>query len=92
MSTHTGTDHLVEGGKKNATFIAGLFAPWVVKLDPLSTHIDCVFFDGASNVQKAGRLLEAKYPRIHVQTCAAHSVSCSMQTSRVKRKRQNQSD
>jgi hypothetical protein len=34
-----------------------------------------VFFDGASNVQKAGRLLEAKYPRIHVQTCAAHSVS-----------------
>jgi hypothetical protein len=35
----------------------------------------CVFFDGASNVQLAGQLLAAKYPRIHVQTCAAHSVS-----------------
>jgi hypothetical protein len=52
-----------------------LFDPWVIKLDPLSTRIDCVFFDGASNVQKAGRLLEARYPRIHVQACAAHSVS-----------------
>ena len=52
-----------------------MFDPWVLKLDPLSTRVDCVFFDGASNVQKAGRLLEAKYPRIHVQTCAAHLVS-----------------
>ena len=70
-----GTDHLVDGGKKSATYIASLFDPWVVRLDPRSTRIDCVFFDGASNVQKAGRLLQAKYPRIHVQTCAAHSVS-----------------
>ena len=66
---------MVDGGKKDAVFIASLFDPWVVKLDPLSTRIDCVFFDGASNVQKSGRLLEAKYPRIHVQNCAAHSVS-----------------
>ena len=70
-----GTDHLVDGGKKDASFIASLFDPWVVKLDPLSTRVDSVFFDGASNVQKAGRILEAKYPRIHVQTCAAHAVS-----------------
>jgi hypothetical protein len=70
-----GTEHLVAGGKKNATYVAGLFDPWVKKLDPLSTRIDCVFFDGASNVQKAGRLLAAKYPRMHVQACAAHSVS-----------------
>jgi hypothetical protein len=65
----------VDGGKKNATFIAGLFDRWVTKLDPLGTRVDCVFFDGASNIQKAGQLLEAKYPRIHVQTCAAHLVS-----------------
>jgi Protein of unknown function (DUF 659) len=70
-----GTDHLVDGGKKNATYIASLFDPWVQKLDPRSTRVDCVFFDGASNVQKAGRLLAAKYPRIHVQHCAAHCVS-----------------
>jgi Protein of unknown function (DUF 659) len=71
----SGTNHLVEGGKKNASFIASLFDPWIQKLDPTSTRIDSVFFDGASNVQKAGRLLAAKYPRIHVQACAAHCVS-----------------
>jgi hypothetical protein len=75
LCSSIGTDHLVEGGKKDATFIASLFDPWVLRLDPLSTRIDCVFFDGASNIQKAGRLLQAKYPRIHVQTCVAHSVS-----------------
>lgn len=70
-----GTKHLVAGGKKNCSYIADLFDPWVKKLDPTSTRVDCVFFDGAANVQKAGRILEARYPRIHVQTCAAHSVS-----------------
>ena len=71
----SGTSHLVDGGKKNASYIASLFDPWITKLDPTSTKVDCVFFDGAANVQKAGRLLAAKYPRIHVQHCAAHSVS-----------------
>jgi hypothetical protein len=71
----TGTDHLEEGGKKDSVFVASLFDPWVKKLDPMSTRVDCVFFDGASNVQKAGDLLAAKYPRIHVQTCAAHAVA-----------------
>jgi hypothetical protein len=75
LLSFTGTSHLVTGGKKTASYVASLFDPWVVKLDPSSTRIDCVFFDGASNVQKAGRLLEAKYPRISVQSCAAHSVS-----------------
>jgi Protein of unknown function (DUF 659) len=70
-----GTKRLVEGKKKDAAYIASLFDPWVQKLDPRNSRVDCVFFDGASNVQLAGQLLSAKYPRIHVQTCAAHSVS-----------------
>jgi hypothetical protein len=70
-----GTEHLVDGKKKDAAYVSSLFEPWVLKLDPRNSRIDCVFFYGASNVQKAGRLLAAKYPRIHVQTCAAHSVS-----------------
>jgi hypothetical protein len=42
----------------------------------LATLALIVFFlCGASNVQLAGQLLSAKYPRIHVQTCAAHLVS-----------------
>jgi hypothetical protein len=75
VSHNTGTDHLLDGKKKDATYVASLFDPWIQKLDPQSLCIDCIFFDGASNVQKAGQLLAAKYPRIHVQTCAAHSVS-----------------
>jgi hypothetical protein len=70
-----GTDHLTDGNKKDASFIASLFEPWIKKIDPNSTRVDCVFFDGASNVQKGGRILEAMFPRIHVQTCAAHSIS-----------------
>lgn len=41
----------------------------------MHVRVDCVFFDGASNVQKAGDILAAQFPRIHVQTCAAHCVS-----------------
>jgi hypothetical protein len=37
--------------------------------------MDCVFFDGASNVQKAGRLLEAKYLQLTVLHGAEHVVS-----------------
>ena len=75
ISFFEGTNHLVQGGKKDAVYISELFTPFFKKLDPTSTRIDCIVFDGAANVQKAGHLLEAKYPRIHVQTCAAHSVS-----------------
>ena len=75
MCVFTGTNHLVEGGKKDATFVAALFEPWVVKLNPKRTRIDCIFFDGASNVQKAGDILAAKFPCINVQTCVAHCVS-----------------
>jgi hypothetical protein len=41
----------------------------------LQVFVPIVYFNRASNVQKAGRSLEAKYPCIHAQTCAAHLVS-----------------
>jgi hypothetical protein len=41
----------------------------------LQVFVSIFLFYGASNVQKAGRILAAKYPRIHVLTCAAHLVS-----------------
>ena len=37
--------------------------------------MDLVFFDGASNVQNAGRILSARYPRITVGHGAEHVVS-----------------
>jgi hypothetical protein len=78
---HPGTSHLVKGKKKDATFVASLFEPWIQKLDPNKSCIDCVFYDGASNVQLAGRLLAVSSPQIHVMTCAALSVSLFFPTS-----------
>jgi len=69
------SDHMSVGGKKNAEFIANIFLPHIQRLDPNKTLTDCVFFDGASNVQKGGRILEAKYPRISVLHGVEHVVS-----------------
>ena len=54
------TDHLVAGGKKDASYIADLFAKHVEEYDPIKRNTNLFFFDGASNVQKAGKVLTAK--------------------------------
>ena len=69
------TDHLKNGGKKDSTYVAKQFLPWMLKLDPQNTLLDCVFFDGAGDVQKAGRILAATNPRITVLHGAEHVVS-----------------
>ena len=45
------TNHLADGGTKNAEYIAELFVPHINKIDPKGMFVDSVFFDGASNVQ-----------------------------------------
>jgi len=57
------TGHMAGGGKKDAPYIAHLFERHVEVYDPEKKIVDIFYFDGASNVQKAGRLLVAKYPR-----------------------------
>ena len=69
------TDRLKGGGKKDSTYVAQQFLPWMQKLDPQNTLLDCVFFDGAGDVQKAGRILAAINPRITVLHGAEHVVS-----------------
>ena len=76
-----GTKHLVAGGKKCSGYVASLFVPWFTALDPKSTRIDSVFFDGASNVQKAGRLLQAQFPRVHINIVLHIVCPYSSQTS-----------
>jgi len=48
------TDHMEEGGKKNAEYIAEMFEAKVNEYDAGNLLTDVFFFDGASNVQKAG--------------------------------------
>lgn len=57
------SEHLAEGGSKNCTYIADVFSELVKQYDPKGTDTDIFYFDGAANVQKAGRILEARYPR-----------------------------
>jgi len=73
--------HLESGGKKDSSYIASLFRPHIDKMESQNPNsIDMVYFDGASNVQKAGFVLEAKYPRIVVLHGAEHVVSPFLMT------------
>ena len=57
------TDHLAAGDTNNCTYIAEVFTVLVREYDPKGTDTDLFYFDGAANVQKAGRMLEARFPR-----------------------------
>jgi hypothetical protein len=56
------TKHMAEGGKKDASYIADLFDQKVMEYDPLKRCTDVFYFDGGSNVQKAGKVLMARFP------------------------------
>jgi hypothetical protein len=59
------TGHMTRGGKKDATYIDDLMEDLVLKYDPEMTHTIIFWFDGASNIQKAGKILEQKFPRAY---------------------------
>jgi hypothetical protein len=68
--------HLERGGKKDASYISSLFRPHIDKIEAEYPHsVDMVYFDGASNVQKAGLVLEASHPRIFVLHGSEHVLS-----------------
>ncbi len=62
ISIHDCTKHMQEEGKKDATYVSGLFEDKVREYDTNDTLTDVFFFDGTSNVQKAGEILAAKFP------------------------------
>jgi hypothetical protein len=59
---HYCTKHMEEGGKKDAPYIAKLFEGKSLEYNPWLLCTDVFYFDGASNVQKAGEVLMAKFP------------------------------
>ena len=67
--------HMEEGGKKDTPYIAELFEVKVVEYDPHFLCTDVWYFDGASNVQKAGEILMAKFPRSFCFHGGEHVVS-----------------
>jgi hypothetical protein len=73
------TDRMAEGEKKDARYIAELFKPHMDTLDPNHILVDLLYFDGASNVQKAGRILEAYSPRATTLHGSEHVISLFFQ-------------
>ncbi len=70
------SNHMSKGGKKDSRYIYDLFLPFIQKFENDQAHtVDLVLFDGASNVQKAGWLLAAKFPCISVVHGAEHVMS-----------------
>ena len=54
--------YLAGGGEKDVEYIATMFLPHMEELDHSHSHIDLFIVNGASNVQKAGRVVTAVFP------------------------------
>jgi hypothetical protein len=74
---HNCTKHMEEGGKKDAPYIAELFEAKVMDYNPQQLCTDVFYFDGASNVQKAGEVLMAKFPQIFFVSMVVNMLCCS---------------
>ncbi len=77
------TTHLQSGGKKDALYISSMILPLIQRMENTrdvcnkkhTGFVDLVLMDGASNVQKGGRMLAVHYPHITAGHCAVHLVS-----------------
>ncbi len=69
------TNHMSEGGKKDATYIEEN----VNEFDPKGRHTD-IIFDGAANVQKACHILYQTFPIVYLgsMSCPSSSVTCKI--------------
>ena len=54
---------LSKAGGKDALFIADFFSGLLTQYNTEKNRVDSFYFDGASNVQKAGKILKVQYPR-----------------------------
>lgn len=69
------TARLLQGQKKDGTFISSLFIPVMESMDQLKDKVDILFFDGGSNFQLAGRIIQARFPRVTVVHGLEHVLS-----------------
>ena len=69
------TKHMSMAGKKDAIFISDIFKGVVQDYDEDGTLVDLFYFDGASNVEKAGKILMVKFPRTFAYHGGEHVVA-----------------
>jgi len=75
LEIHDCSKQMAEGGKKDAEFISSLVQKQMEEIDPQKEFVDLVIFDGASNMQKAGRVLQQYNPKITTIHGGEHVVS-----------------
>jgi hypothetical protein len=75
LEIHNCSSHLAEGNRKDANYIADVINNHLELIDPRKSKFDLVIFDGASNMQKAGKILEANNPRLSCIHGSEHVVS-----------------
>ena len=56
------SDVMAAGGKKDTEKIANMFLEHINRVDPAKNLSDVIYFDGASNVQKAGEIISLYFP------------------------------
>ena len=69
------TKHLEAGTGKHGRIIAAECLKVMKEIDPERLLIDCLMFDGASNMIKAGKCVQHMYPRITVIHGSEHVIS-----------------
>ena len=69
------SDHIAFGGKNDTPYIASLTEDTVLTYDPTKRHTVIFFFNGTHNVAKAGKVLEAIFPRAYTLHGGEHVVS-----------------
>jgi hypothetical protein len=70
------TAHVQAGGKEDAGYIANLFLPHLSTFEvKKEDSVDLVIFDGASNVQKAGEIIAAHFPRVTILHGTEHVIA-----------------
>mmetsp|Transcript_13595 Transcript_13595/g.28714 ORF Transcript_13595/g.28714 Transcript_13595/m.28714 type:complete len:234 (-) Transcript_13595:83-784(-) len=75
MDVVDSTEHMANGGVKDAEYLTKQFIPVMQKIDPQYELFDMVAFDGAANVQKGGRAIAARFPRVIIIQGAGHVCS-----------------
>ncbi len=56
------TNHMVDGGKKDAEFIMNVFKTKIEKFEITKVYTDSFFIDKSANMKKAGQILCAHFP------------------------------
>ena len=64
-----------KGGKKDVLYIAEMLEHVILPYDPDKTLLTIFRFDGAENVVKASRILDAKFPQSYSLHGGEHVVS-----------------